>query len=179
MAISRSSSPKEAQCISPTDGVYSLNVHPPRTSPHRIPTHLTSLDSLNHHVCPSGDQHRLRGLCVADQSSRQEGFGCHSRRDGNDLAQTRMGRDWSLCGADSQGDSMQIDNVTLAGRKADGFIIPAGSMFPLGCAIPNHTVGDYSVDEENADGPGIAARNVLPARDNGTYCRSSLGLTTL
>ncbi|KAK1926299.1 hypothetical protein DB88DRAFT_157884 [Papiliotrema laurentii] len=38
------------------------------------------------------------------------------------------------------GDSMQIDNVTLAGRKADGFIIPAGSMFPLGCAIPNHTV---------------------------------------
>ena len=35
---------------------------------------------------------------------------------------------------------MTIDNVTKEGKANDGFIIPAGSMFPLGCAIPNHTV---------------------------------------
>lgn len=33
---------------------------------------------------------------------------------------------------------MTIDNVT-DGSKADGFIIPAGSMFPFGCTIPNNT----------------------------------------
>lgn len=35
---------------------------------------------------------------------------------------------------------MKIDNVTKDGKAADGFIIPAGAMFPLGCAIPNHSV---------------------------------------
>jgi hypothetical protein len=35
---------------------------------------------------------------------------------------------------------MRIANVTKEGKAADGFIIPAGSMFPLGCAIPNHSV---------------------------------------
>lgn len=38
---------------------------------------------------------------------------------------------------------MQIDNITKSGKEADGFIIPAGSMFPLGCAIPNNTVLQY------------------------------------
>ena len=42
-----------------------------------------------------------------------------------------------------QGASTLIDNVTKEGKKADGFIVPAGSMFPLGCAIPNHTVSHY------------------------------------
>jgi hypothetical protein len=36
---------------------------------------------------------------------------------------------------------MKIDNVTKEGKGADGFIIPAGAMFPLGCAVPNHSVG--------------------------------------
>ena len=39
-----------------------------------------------------------------------------------------------------KGASTLIDNVTKEGKNAQGFIIPAGSMFPLGCAIPNHTV---------------------------------------
>ena len=39
-----------------------------------------------------------------------------------------------------KGDSMKIANVTREGKKADYYIIPAGSMFPLGCAIPNHSV---------------------------------------
>ncbi|ORY31007.1 hypothetical protein BCR39DRAFT_593536 [Naematelia encephala] len=38
------------------------------------------------------------------------------------------------------GPSTTIDHITKQGKTADGFIIPAGSMFPLGCAIPNHTV---------------------------------------
>lgn len=40
---------------------------------------------------------------------------------------------------DIQGASTKIEFVTKAGKTADGFTIPAGSMFPLGCAIPNHT----------------------------------------
>jgi hypothetical protein len=39
---------------------------------------------------------------------------------------------------------MQIDNVTKEGKEADGFIIPAGAMFPLGAAIPNHIVSQVA-----------------------------------
>jgi hypothetical protein len=38
---------------------------------------------------------------------------------------------------------MQIDNITKSGKEADEFIIPAGSIFPLGCAIPNNMVLQY------------------------------------
>jgi len=38
---------------------------------------------------------------------------------------------------------MVIDNVNDA-TKAEGFIVPAGSMFPLGCAIPNNSVSGAS-----------------------------------
>jgi hypothetical protein len=41
--------------------------------------------------------------------------------------------------ADEQGASTKIEYITKAGKEASGFTIPAGSMFPLGCAIPNHT----------------------------------------
>jgi len=43
------------------------------------------------------------------------------------------------------GPSTTIDFITKEGQTADGFIIPAGSMFPLGCAIPNHTVLQYGM----------------------------------
>ncbi|KAK4684920.1 hypothetical protein P7C73_g5239, partial [Tremellales sp. Uapishka_1] len=42
-----------------------------------------------------------------------------------------------------QGPSTTIDNVTKEGKTASGFIIAAGGMFPLGCAIPAHTVLEY------------------------------------
>ena len=42
-------------------------------------------------------------------------------------------------GTDEQGASTKIEFVTKAGKEASGFTLPAGSMFPLGCAIPNHT----------------------------------------
>ena len=38
---------------------------------------------------------------------------------------------------------MVIDNVNDA-TKAEGFIVAAGSMFPLGCAIPNNSVSGGS-----------------------------------
>lgn len=66
---------------------------------------------------------------------------------------------------------MMIDNVTKEGKTNDGFIIPAGSMFPLGCAIPNHTVSrafGLSVPP-----PGYRLRkgtsiwDVFPTRDYG------------
>jgi hypothetical protein len=41
--------------------------------------------------------------------------------------------------ANEQGASTKIEFVTKAGKEASGFTLPAGSMFPLGCAIPNHT----------------------------------------
>jgi hypothetical protein len=41
--------------------------------------------------------------------------------------------------ADREGASTKIEFVTKAGKEASGFTLPAGSMFPLGCAIPNHT----------------------------------------
>jgi hypothetical protein len=41
--------------------------------------------------------------------------------------------------ADEKGASTKIEFVTKAGKEASGFTLPAGSMFPLGCAIPNHT----------------------------------------
>ncbi|KAL7419105.1 hypothetical protein Q5752_005941 [Cryptotrichosporon argae] len=40
------------------------------------------------------------------------------------------------------GPGTVIANVTN-GTKASGFIIPAGSMFPLGCAIPAKTTLEY------------------------------------
>ena len=40
---------------------------------------------------------------------------------------------------DGQGASTKIEFITKAGKEASGFTLPAGSMFPLGCAIPNHT----------------------------------------
>ncbi|AAW46086.1 hypothetical protein CNK00340 [Cryptococcus deneoformans JEC21] len=33
-----------------------------------------------------------------------------------------------------------LDNVTLAGKTITEYIVPAGSMFTLGAALPNHTV---------------------------------------
>jgi hypothetical protein len=41
--------------------------------------------------------------------------------------------------ANGQGASTKIEFVTKAGKEASGFTLPAGSVFPLGCAIPNHT----------------------------------------
>jgi hypothetical protein len=48
-------------------------------------------------------------------------------------------RRWRCSEPDGKGASTKIEFVTKAGKEADGFTIPAGSMFPLGCAIPNHT----------------------------------------
>jgi hypothetical protein len=45
----------------------------------------------------------------------------------------------SIDQAEEQGASTKIEFVTKAGKEASGFTLPAGSMFPLGCAIPNHT----------------------------------------
>lgn len=42
-----------------------------------------------------------------------------------------------------QGASTIIADVTFT--PAEGFIVPAGSMFPLGCAIPAHTVLQYGM----------------------------------
>ncbi|KAK8845582.1 hypothetical protein IAR55_006298 [Kwoniella newhampshirensis] len=38
------------------------------------------------------------------------------------------------------GPSTMIDNVTKEGKTFSEFVVPAGSMFALGAAIPNHTV---------------------------------------
>ena len=43
-----------------------------------------------------------------------------------------------------------IDNVN-DDKKAEGYIIPAGSMFPLGCAIPNNTVSDTGTIRHEVD----------------------------
>ncbi|EIW72606.1 hypothetical protein M231_05167 [Tremella mesenterica] len=43
------------------------------------------------------------------------------------------------------GPGTTIDNITKEGKTADEFILPAGSMFPLGCAIPAHTVLRYGM----------------------------------
>ncbi|WWD22531.1 hypothetical protein CI109_107024 [Kwoniella shandongensis] len=38
------------------------------------------------------------------------------------------------------GESTIIDNVTKEGKTITEFVVPAGSMFALGAALPNHTV---------------------------------------
>ncbi|WVF65936.1 hypothetical protein IAT40_000674 [Kwoniella sp. CBS 6097] len=38
------------------------------------------------------------------------------------------------------GTSTTIDNVTKEGKTINEFVVPAGSMFSLGAALPNHTV---------------------------------------
>ncbi|WVQ80916.1 hypothetical protein IAT38_003023 [Cryptococcus sp. DSM 104549] len=38
------------------------------------------------------------------------------------------------------GPSTMIDNVTSDGKAVTEFVVPAGSMFSLGAALPNHTV---------------------------------------
>ncbi|WVQ91577.1 hypothetical protein IAS59_005377 [Cryptococcus gattii] len=38
------------------------------------------------------------------------------------------------------GASTALDNVTSAGKTITEYIVPAGSMFTLGAALPNHTV---------------------------------------
>ncbi|WVR03594.1 hypothetical protein IAU60_000586 [Kwoniella sp. DSM 27419] len=38
------------------------------------------------------------------------------------------------------GASTTIDNITKEGKTITEFIVPAGSMFSLGAALPNHTV---------------------------------------
>ncbi|KAK6905246.1 hypothetical protein I204_08097 [Kwoniella mangroviensis CBS 8886] len=38
------------------------------------------------------------------------------------------------------GPSTTIDNITKEGKTVTEFIVPAGSMFTLGAALPNHTV---------------------------------------
>ncbi|WWC66810.1 uncharacterized protein I206_100717 [Kwoniella pini CBS 10737] len=37
------------------------------------------------------------------------------------------------------GPSTTIDNITKEGKTINEFIVPAGSMFSLGAALPNHT----------------------------------------
>nr|KIR83175.1 hypothetical protein I308_06515 [Cryptococcus tetragattii IND107] len=39
-----------------------------------------------------------------------------------------------------EGESTALDNVTSAGKTITEYIVPAGSMFTLGAALPNHTV---------------------------------------
>lgn len=60
-----------------------------------------------------------------------------------------------------------IDNVTKEGKANDGFIIPAGSMFPLGCAIPNHSVNIATSSTERDLRTGTAIWNVLSSRNDG------------
>ena len=61
---------------------------------------------------------------------------------------------------------MRIANITEEGKRADYFVIPAGSMFPLGCAIPNHTVGGRVAGVLMV---GSDLWDVFPSRDYGTF----------
>ncbi|OCF31202.1 hypothetical protein I316_07170 [Kwoniella heveanensis BCC8398] len=65
------------------------------------------------------------------------------------------------------GASTTIDNVTDETKIIKDFVVPAGSMFSLGAALPNHTVLKWGAyfPPGTMNGIGSAAENVYTAKE--------------